>query len=68
MGYSVSKEAAGLANHLNPGKAWSIVSREDNRNIVRSVDGMMADEYLINLDASTSVRDELEIYLYRKTQ
>lgn len=29
---------------------------------------MMADEYLINLDAASSVRDELEIYLYRKTQ
>jgi hypothetical protein len=59
MGYSASREAHGLANHLSAGGAWRVISVEENKNIVRSSEGMEADEYSINLNHAYSVRDEL---------
>lgn len=36
MGYSVSREAYGMSNHLYSGGRWRVISVEENKNIVRS--------------------------------
>jgi hypothetical protein len=59
MGYSASREAHGLANHLYSGGAWRVVSVEENKNIIRSSEGIEADEYTINISHAYSLRDEL---------
>lgn len=68
MGTNQSREVSSLANHLSPGKRWNVVSKEANKNIVRSSDGLLADEYTISIDPSFSIRSELEMYSYRKAQ
>lgn len=57
-----------MANHLFSGGNWRVVSVEDHKRIMRSAEGVEADEYNISISHDYSVRDELEIYSYRKTQ
>jgi uncharacterized protein YjcR len=68
MGVDSSREVSSLRNHLTAGQRWTIVSKQPNKNIVRSADGMFADEYTFTIDKSFSMRSELQTYSYRKTQ
>lgn len=68
MGLNHSAELRSLANHLSPGQRWNVVSKEANKNVVKSPDGLFADEYSITIEPYQSVKSELEMYSYRKAQ